>query len=127
MSHDYLSVLAASNSGDTSKPFRAQIDAELSRRTAQRATRIAIGSLSVAIVSLLISGAGLIHTIKQGSHQQSAVSLCRGICECGSLQRRVKLVHAGQHFLGEQPQAALGDIVGHGAKIRDDPDLLVGA
>lgn len=64
VSHDYLSVLAASNSGDTSKPFRTQIDAELSRRTAQRATRIAIGSLTVAIVSLLISGVGLLHTFK---------------------------------------------------------------
>jgi len=73
VSHDYLSVLAASNSGDTSRPFRAQIDAELSRRTAQRATRIAIGSLTVAIVSLLISGAGLLHTIKQGSGQPSVV------------------------------------------------------
>ena len=77
VSHDYLSVLAASNSGDTSKPFRVQIDAELSRRTAQRATRIAIGSLAVAIASLLISAAGFVHTIEQGAQPHRSVGLLK--------------------------------------------------
>ena len=62
VSHEYLSVLAASNSGETSKPFRVQLEAEVARRNAQRATRLAIGSLAVAVVSLLISGTGLLHT-----------------------------------------------------------------
>lgn len=72
VSHEYLSVLAASNSGDASKPFRIQIEAEVARRNAQRATRLAVGSLIVAVVSLLISGAGLLHTFDQGLEGNAA-------------------------------------------------------
>jgi len=58
VSHAYLSVLVSENSGERSAGFKAMLDAEVIRRgqhLAQRANRIAITALCVAVLAVVIS------------------------------------------------------------------------
>lgn len=58
LTHEYLSALLSDNTSDRSAGFRAQLEAELSRRggaLAVRANRIALGSLAVAVLALIVS------------------------------------------------------------------------
>lgn len=58
ISHEYLAVLARDNAGPNSAGMKAMIDAEISRRgfaAAAHANRISIGSLVIALISLVIA------------------------------------------------------------------------
>jgi hypothetical protein len=58
ISHEYLSALLSDNTGERSKGFRVQLEAELARRSgalAIRANRIALASLLTAIIALIVS------------------------------------------------------------------------